>query len=344
MSKRKRAASYSPTVSRMCAAFPASVTHRAYTRCRSTVLKRARVHDAPRTMPFDQELALQAAVAKLRAQIDMEQRALYTFLHSAPLVGHQNAARVHQLRKNEHMLRTRRIKSLEARLEEFMKQIAVEPVFEPIVVNVVEKAVEPVVEAVVKVVEPVVKAVEAVVKAVEPVVEAVVKVVEPVVEAVVKVVEPAVKAVEPVVEAVVEAVEPVVEAVVKVVEPVVEAVVKVVKPVVEAVVKVVEPVVEKHVENVVKAVPMMAQQDMALELKMKKMETRIKEMEDALRLAGDASEAAKLVLKLRAQLKRANVEEIEWDFMADGAYEAAMSAAANAACPPWQSTPRSPRG
>ena len=31
------------------------------------------------------------------------------------------------------------------------------------------------------------------------------------------------------------------------------------------------------------------------------------------------------VLALRAQLKRANVEEIEWDFRADGAYEAAMA-------------------
>ena len=62
-----------------------------------------------------------------------------------------------------------------------------------------------------------------------------------------------------------------------------------------------------------------------LEIKLKNMEKRIKEMEEALRLSGDAAEAAKLVLKLRAQLKRANVEEIEWDFMADGAYEAAMA-------------------
>jgi hypothetical protein len=62
-----------------------------------------------------------------------------------------------------------------------------------------------------------------------------------------------------------------------------------------------------------------------IEIKLKKMETRVKEMEEALRLAGDAAQAAKLVLKLRAQLKRANVEELEWDFMADGAYEAAMA-------------------
>ena len=34
--------------------------------------------------------------------------------------------------------------------------------------------------------------------------------------------------------------------------------------------------------------------------------------------------ALKLVAKLRAQLKRANVEEIEWDFLAEGAYEEAM--------------------
>jgi hypothetical protein len=41
-------------------------------------------------------------------------------------------------------------------------------------------------------------------------------------------------------------------------------------------------------------------------------------------LQGDMAAAAKLVAKLRAQLKRANVEEIDWDFLADGAYEEAL--------------------
>ena len=349
--KRKRATSYSPTVSRICVKLPAAVTHRAYARCRSTVLKRARVHEAPRTIPFDQERAIQAAVAKLRAQIDMEKRALDAFMMSTPLVGHKNAARVHQLRKNEHMLRTRRIKSLETRLENLLKQYSEQRITPRYVAHhlaehvteLAEHVAEHVTELAEHVTEHVAEHVgeqftelaehvaEHVTELAEHVAELAEQFTEHVAEHVTELaehVEPDKDVAENVAKQLNETMEetkvydakqlPSVELRVELVEELAERIAK------QKVESIVEQKVEQKVEpTVVKEGNQRA--ELELEFKIKKMETRIKEMEDALRLAGDAAEAAKLVLKLRAQLKRANVEEIEWDFMADGAYEAAMA-------------------
>ena len=384
--KRKRADSYSPTVSRICAKLPASVTHRAYTRCRSTVLKRARVHDAPRTIPFDQELALQAAIAKLRSQIDMEQRALDTFLRSAALVGHKNAARVHQLRKNEHMLRTRRIKSLEKRLEDLLKQTTVSVIYglkhqaKHEVLNE-ECSIESSVKSAHESENPVDNESEEEYDnesmhesigesgnedaesthdskqeaAAEHDVEAAAEheFEEAAEEAAVEhefeeaaeesqknevcgayeklemedeeLSKPKFVTMDELID--VSPTEPLAAQTV-VPEPVaasmqepVAAPIVVPEPVAAPVAALEEPTASPIA--IVKSVDTKAA--LELEIKLKNMEKRIKEMEEALRLSGDAAEAAKLVLKLRAQLKRANVEEIEWDFMADGAYEAAMA-------------------
>lgn len=257
--RRRRSTSYSPTISRICVSSSIMVTRRAYARCKSTVLKRDRVADQDHHHRQEKAPPPPSA-SKLRAEIESEKQALEVFEKCTPVVeSTNNVVRAHQLRKNERLIRSRRIKHLEAQLTQVLSQSA--RVQDSVEVHELQAALRQEAAALHEEKAALVSRVQRLEKQLEHALP------QP---------QPQPPMPQPP-------------------QP--------------------EPQPQPADDKVV----------LQLESKIRKMSAHIKDMEEKFVLTGDAAHAAKLVLKLRAQLKLANVEEMEWDFTAEGAYEEAMA-------------------